>query len=628
MISPVLSTCPSCQKRLRVKHELIGKQVRCPSCRDTFVVQTTSPAAKPSPSKAKLPADKVPPHQPAPLSSWPANPAAFPVQQPTTAAWQSVAQQKPTGASKKPLSKRVLTGAASLVAVLLVVGGYFGWQFFSQDQNETKVATNAAMISDADQKPNQVSENELSNEILRNSLLEYLPDNLKECQIKGTAIRTESGALALNDPDPESFVEIPVVLPEEYQMELSVRRDTPGGTFVVCVPHRGFPVSFVIDGKSGSGLSDIDGKSYAYNVSNVRGRQFKNDQTHSIQIVSSPDGLFLDFDGKRLIEFEGAPKQLSLESYSVHPNRMFPGLKAANRGHFLVEQAMVETSGLSTPKKAIPAYPQSEASNKLAQERFGPGFREVLALAEKLGGFIMFESAYVDGFGSAYVGGQRLRFNVQSRKVTYSWNVPMKMVSVAGVDFSPLSEVTGPVKISAPATTNWPQATLPSSNPNFRLEILDLHNARDLTASVLQSFPLEQVSWLSLSHTKLDEDAADSIAAMKSLKLAQLRGVQIGEKNAAALASLPKLEVLHISSNLASDAAIERLSQSQSIQVLDIANESKDKSVLSDAALKSIEKMPGLRQLKLIKTGISQIAVERYRRANPDVDVKYTRAGS
>ena len=79
---------------------------------------------------------------------------------------------------------------------------------------------------------------------------------------------------------------------------------------------------------------------------------------------------------------------------------------------------------------------------------------------------------------------------------------------------------------------------------------------------------LENVSWISLQSTKLGEDIADSISRMKSRKLAYMRDVQFGVNNATALASLPKLETLRINSNLASDASIEKLAASQTIQDL------------------------------------------------------------
>ncbi|PAY19104.1 hypothetical protein CKO51_13325 [Rhodopirellula sp. SM50] len=467
-----------------------------------------------------------------------------------------------------------------------------------------------------------VSQNGIKNEVSSllegQSLVKFLPDNLEECLVKGTADLTEDGAIVLLDRGTESFLEIPAILPEVYRMELLVRRETTGGAFVICVPHRGFPACFAIDGQSGSGISDIDGKSYAYNSTNVRGKQFQNGRTHSIQIISSPDGIVMNWDGKRLCEFNGAPDRLSLQSYSWHPNRLFPAVKAAHSGRFIIEKAIVQTDGQNAPEPAVPPYPQSDASFALAEERFGPALRDIRDLAKKLGGSITFESAYT--------GGQRLRLNAQPRKGSRKW------VSIAGVDFSPLSKITGPVKLSASATTEWSQAILPKFNPDFQLEILDLDQAQDLTASVLRKFPLKHLSWLSLNRTnwlrpaKLGDEASESIAKMKSLKVADLRGVQIGLKNATALASLMKLEVLKINSNLASDAAIKKLSASQSIQVLEVTNASEDSTVLSDAALASLEKMTELRELKLEKTGVSQNEVDRYRQAKPQVKLSFTAA--
>ncbi|WP_436716164.1 protein kinase [Roseiconus lacunae] len=450
------------------------------------------------------------------------------------------------------------------------------------------------------------------------SLVEFLPDNLEECLVRGTADLTEDNAIVLFDPDSQSLLEIPVFLPEAYRMELLVRRETTGGTFVVSAPHRGFPTCFVIDGHSGSGLSDLDGKSYAYNSTNIREKLFRNGQTHSIQIISSPDGIAMYWDGKRLFEFTGAPDRLSLESYSWHPNRLFPAVKAANGGRFVVEKAIVQTDGQLSRKFAIPPYPRSETSFARAEERFGPAFRDVRGLTEKFGGFITCESVHT--------GGQRLHLNAQSRKG------PRKWVSVAGVDFSPLAKVTGPVRLSAIATTGWSQAILPESNADFQLEVLDLHQAQDINPSVLRSLPLKHLSWLSLNganwrqKAELGDDVSDSIARMKSLEFADLRRVRIGPKNATALASLPKLEGLKINSNLASDAAIEKLSQSQSIQILEIYNASKSSTVLSDAALESLKNMTGLRELKLEKTGISQNAIDKYRQAKPQVKLSFTAA--
>ena len=43
---PTVVACPSCQKQLKVPDELLGRKVKCPGCKETFMAQAvTQPGA-------------------------------------------------------------------------------------------------------------------------------------------------------------------------------------------------------------------------------------------------------------------------------------------------------------------------------------------------------------------------------------------------------------------------------------------------------------------------------------------------------------------------------------------------------------------------------------------------------
>ncbi len=57
-------TCPSCQRRLRVPDELLGKTVRCPSCQSTFAATANEPAPPPPPPSGPWPGQEQAPASP------------------------------------------------------------------------------------------------------------------------------------------------------------------------------------------------------------------------------------------------------------------------------------------------------------------------------------------------------------------------------------------------------------------------------------------------------------------------------------------------------------------------------------------------------------------------------------
>lgn len=46
---PEVISCPQCQKKLRVPEELLGQEVRCPTCNQTFTAEVRPPVTPPAP---------------------------------------------------------------------------------------------------------------------------------------------------------------------------------------------------------------------------------------------------------------------------------------------------------------------------------------------------------------------------------------------------------------------------------------------------------------------------------------------------------------------------------------------------------------------------------------------------
>jgi hypothetical protein len=56
MPTPIVVSCPECQKQIKAPPELQGKKIRCKGCGTTFPVPAAS-AAEPSPAKARAPVE-------------------------------------------------------------------------------------------------------------------------------------------------------------------------------------------------------------------------------------------------------------------------------------------------------------------------------------------------------------------------------------------------------------------------------------------------------------------------------------------------------------------------------------------------------------------------------------------
>jgi predicted Zn finger-like uncharacterized protein len=61
---PEIINCPQCERKLRVPDDLLGQQVKCPTCSTTFTA-TAAPSEAPAPAPQAAPAPAPPPPPPA-----------------------------------------------------------------------------------------------------------------------------------------------------------------------------------------------------------------------------------------------------------------------------------------------------------------------------------------------------------------------------------------------------------------------------------------------------------------------------------------------------------------------------------------------------------------------------------
>ncbi len=128
------------------------------------------------------------------------------------------------------------------------------------------------------------------------------------------------------------------------------------------------------------------------------------------------------------------------------------------------------------------------------------------------------------------------------------------------------------------------------------LEELDLHDSKIRDRGLERLSGLTKLRKLDLSGTLVGATGAPQLAKLRNLESLRLwRCKQVGDETAATLARLPRLETL------------------------DLAG-----SALTDDGLETLAAIATLRYLYVADTGVTQEAVERFRRLNPRIHVSWS----
>jgi predicted Zn finger-like uncharacterized protein len=123
---PIQINCPSCSRALRVPDELLGKDVKCPTCGTTFTASAEGPAPAPV---AEQPLSPPPGRRPAPPDEYDEGP-------PETERRRSPRRreylQPHRGAAV------LVLGILSVVGVASVITGPIAWSMGSHDLKEIR----------------------------------------------------------------------------------------------------------------------------------------------------------------------------------------------------------------------------------------------------------------------------------------------------------------------------------------------------------------------------------------------------------------------------------------------------------------------------------------------------------
>ena len=110
-------------------------------------------------------------------------------------------------------------------------------------------------------------------------------------------------------------IQIPYAPPEEYDVRMVAERNEGANSIVLGLVSHGRPFMVAIDAfdhDPASGVELIDGKSFADNETAVPGRLLEIGKRGTIEVAVRRGSVSVTVNGRRIIDWKGAPDQLGL----------------------------------------------------------------------------------------------------------------------------------------------------------------------------------------------------------------------------------------------------------------------------------------------------------------------------
>jgi predicted Zn finger-like uncharacterized protein len=149
---PINTDCPSCNRKLRVPDELLGKKVKCPTCGTVFQADESTTPAPAGPAEAEEP-----------VASAPVEERPVPDQRPGTDEDEAALGPPRTSSGTKPEKVQTI-GVMMLISGILAILIFLGWSgatcclwpggYYSLVMGILAIIKGAQLLSDrANEKP-------------------------------------------------------------------------------------------------------------------------------------------------------------------------------------------------------------------------------------------------------------------------------------------------------------------------------------------------------------------------------------------------------------------------------------------------------------------------------------------
>ncbi len=133
------------------------------------------------------------------------------------------------------------------------------------------------------------------------------------------------------------ILQLPVIVPADYQLEAVAQRVTGGDSLAFTLPIVGAQATVVLDGYQGTlpGLQTIDGKNIDANESKREASIFGDGKPHAIRIIVQKNSVRALCDEKPLVEWSGDVNRLGRSGEAPYKDRIY--LETWNSGYRLTD---------------------------------------------------------------------------------------------------------------------------------------------------------------------------------------------------------------------------------------------------------------------------------------------------